>query len=460
MSEKGFRLLDANEVVKLHNKFQSVEACIDEIDTLEINEISYEDMSFYRLEHYSNGEDSIHREGVEQMLFSIDTKEYNFVYVISGSREGVEVAFGIVKNENYKDNKESDYEISDYAYNIAKLYEGSMPNAELKKMKLDDVEIMLGKSEKYKHVGMIQGIPSSSYENYENNKKCSRGCRTDRIIKTMNDSEWRIIIVCEKVDEEEVIRIREEVCEIYNSLELYQKQTINKMNLSSEAQLSYMYADKLKDIFKKDIIPKMDKSLLEGCFNTSVYYMAKDKIDASRLKSCLINMYGEKDDIYSRLIGKNIKVSNDEKVKFIKSFQGMHEIRNYMTLDEISAIAGIPEIKIDKIKEYIVNLDTLKSEIQFKKDNEMHDREVGNEENKEVHNIIITISDNELAAMDVKTTNVNNVTDICMLGEKICRYKVREDIEQFVSNIKTYYKIEDFDDASIITIFNYSFMIY
>lgn len=61
-------------------------------DGLDSNEYS-----FFRVQQLSFDDDYPRREAMENVLLSVDDEAYNFVYILTGSPQGVELCLGIVK---------------------------------------------------------------------------------------------------------------------------------------------------------------------------------------------------------------------------------------------------------------------------------------------------------------------------------------------------------------------------
>ena len=57
---------------------------------------------FYHISKLSYDEDYPHREAFENVLLSLDNEAFNFVYVLTGSQEGIELDIGVVQNREKK----------------------------------------------------------------------------------------------------------------------------------------------------------------------------------------------------------------------------------------------------------------------------------------------------------------------------------------------------------------------
>ena len=55
---------------------------------------------FYRVNQLSYDEDYPHREAFENVLYSLDNEAFNFVYVLTGTKNGIELCIGVVENNN------------------------------------------------------------------------------------------------------------------------------------------------------------------------------------------------------------------------------------------------------------------------------------------------------------------------------------------------------------------------
>lgn len=227
-SQRDELIQQSQEVIGLYGNMRSLnEANVIRLpfSRYESKKLERDECCFYRIKKLSYDEDYPHREAFENVLLSLDNDAFNFVYVLTGTEEGVELDIGIVKNHNI--NYEvlgKKLETSDYGQIIEKVFEGNFGGSILEKINGDDLEQLLSDREgKYKNAGALIGVPSinekSSGEEYD-----FQGI--DRLINSMLGIEWRIVVVCEPVNRGKVFEIREDVYELYNRLSVLAKKTV------------------------------------------------------------------------------------------------------------------------------------------------------------------------------------------------------------------------------------------
>lgn len=181
------------------------------------------DMCFYHVEQLSYDEEYPRREAFENVLNSLDNEAFNFVYVLSGDNQGVELHIGVVKN--HKRNKKTLSTVN-YGEIIENAFEGNFNGSSLKKLNVDELkEKFIKQTKNYKSAGIISGIPSIN-EDDTGEQLDFQGI--DRLVNGVLGQNWRIVVVCEPVSKIEILQMKEEVYELYNRLSIYSKATIQK----------------------------------------------------------------------------------------------------------------------------------------------------------------------------------------------------------------------------------------
>ena len=98
-------LQQSNEVIDLFGSMQLVNknTVVDKLVETELTKkgkLRANEMCFYRVKQLSFDEDYPHREAFENVLLSMDNDAFNFVYVLTGTEEGIELCLGVVQNQN------------------------------------------------------------------------------------------------------------------------------------------------------------------------------------------------------------------------------------------------------------------------------------------------------------------------------------------------------------------------
>lgn len=181
------------------------------------------DMCFYKVEKMSYDEEYPRREAFENVLNSLDNEAFNFIYVLSGNSYGVELHIGVVKN--HRPNRKTLSTVN-YGDIIENSFEGNFSGSSLIRLDADELnETIIKQTKSYKNAGIISGIPSIN-ENDTGETFDFQGI--DRLINSMLGQNWRIVVVCEPVSQAELLRIKDDIYELYNRLSVYSKATIQK----------------------------------------------------------------------------------------------------------------------------------------------------------------------------------------------------------------------------------------
>lgn len=393
-------------------------------------------LSFFKIEELSFDENYPRREAFENVLQALNEECFNFVYILQGTKKGVELYLGVVNNKETCET--TTLSANNCANNIMHIFEGNFNGSKLKKLYDTDLtDIIVDSSKKYKSVGAIVGVPSVNKEASDEND--FQGI--DRLINSMMGLEWRLVVICEPVQKSEIMNVRNKVYELYNRLSLYSKMTMQKTlnsgetisfgknesnsrgknegwntsetdsrgttdsygtrndstskqrgksggisethsegsnygyssNSGSSQALTIEIANKhMQEMMKyidEELLERIQLSLSKGCFKTSVYYMAEDAAKANRLKSGIISLCQGNDSQYSPLIAQDFLLHEKDKNAIVTTYQNhnilekgissdvpllysrpcvgsMVGLNTYLTAQEISLIAGLPQREV------------------------------------------------------------------------------------------------------------------
>lgn len=192
------------------------------------NNLELTDQCFFKVKKLAYDKDYPHREAFENVLLSLGNSNFNFVYVLEGAGDSIDLYIGIVKNNDSKDNLSA----TDYGANLKHIFEGNFSGSELESLKGNKLTTFSREnlfSLNAITAGVITGIPSVN--ELENGKDVDfQGI--DRLINSMHDigsredSRWRLTILCEPVNKDEILSIQEDIYDIYNRLSLVSKQSL------------------------------------------------------------------------------------------------------------------------------------------------------------------------------------------------------------------------------------------
>lgn len=221
----------SNQILDLFGNIQDLksEYFIDSVADATVSgrkELNTDDMCFFQVKKLSYDEDYPRREAFENVLFALDNEAYNFIYMLTGSENGVELHIGTVKN--HKTNK-SNLSAVNCGQIIESVFEGNFSGSTLERMDSEELKAkVLDYPKKFKEAGIITGIPSIN-ESDTGDEYDFQG--VDRLINSMLGLKWRIIVVCEPVEKKEILEMKEDIYELYNRLSLYSKMSVqNSVN--------------------------------------------------------------------------------------------------------------------------------------------------------------------------------------------------------------------------------------
>lgn len=234
-------ILDLKEAVQAFNTDGTVKELlipkmkeiIDEKE-LEVTNIKWEDCYFFKINSLSYDEDYPHREALENVIMSLDNEAYNFVYILDGTKKGVSLYLGVVKNT--KENDKNMSHVNDYGELIQEMFKGNFNGSVLDRLyKREIEEVILGRAKQFTSkqnlvgkqsiAGLIVGIPSIN-EKEAGETKDFQGM--DRLINSMKGIDWRLVIVCEPVSTSDVVKMQNEIYNLYNRLYVSSKVTRQK----------------------------------------------------------------------------------------------------------------------------------------------------------------------------------------------------------------------------------------
>lgn len=224
------QLVQSNEILDLFGNIQTANSdmIIKNVTALDFptnGELRNNEMCFYKIKQLSFDEDYPRREAFENVLLSMNNQAFNFVYILTGTKEGIELCIGVVQNQN-ENFPVLGKKLSavNYGEIIANVFEGNFNGSVLEKMNASELDKLVGSGlQTYKNAGAIIGIPSVNEK--ENGEKYDfQGI--DRLVNSMLGLEWRLVIVCEPVSKREILEVREDVYELYNRLSIYAKRTV------------------------------------------------------------------------------------------------------------------------------------------------------------------------------------------------------------------------------------------
>ena len=191
--------------------------------------LAVNEYSFYQISQLSYDEDYPHREAFENVLLTLDNTGFNFVYILDGDENGIELYIGVVRNNN--ENNQKGMYASNYGEAISTAFSGNFGGSVISQLKGDAIEKKIfhknrnNEADIFNSAGVIVGIPSEN----NNDTDSAKGFQgIDRLINSMIGTKWRLVVVAEPMTKKEIINLQQEIYNIYNSISPWTKNQIQQ----------------------------------------------------------------------------------------------------------------------------------------------------------------------------------------------------------------------------------------
>ena len=382
---------EMNDFYRKDDEIKALKKAFPESGKLENNQ-----KCFYKIMKLSYDEEYPRREAFENVLLSMDDPAFNFVYILSGNKNGIELCIGVVKNGNFSDNKLS---AADYGKILCNSFEGNFNGSELVQIRADALNNLLHEQpKKYTSAGFITGIPTMNGADGESEYDFQG---IDRLINSMLGLEWRIVVVCEPITKSEIISLREDIYDLHNRLSLFSEMTMqsstnsgntetygksssnsrsknkgwsesdssgeswddgkkNKGNQktrqggsstdhsesknyststnsgksnSLSVMVTYKRIEETLVYLDEELLERLNLGFSKGLFNTAVYYMAENKAGADRLKGCIMSLFQGNRSTHSPLTARPLSADLISKDSILSTYQLHYEHEAFDNLE-------------------------------------------------------------------------------------------------------------------------------
>lgn len=194
-------------------------------------DIASDKTCFFQVKQLEFEEEYPCREAFANVIGSLNDPGFNFVYVLTGSKFqkkeqgspvscGVTLHVGVVRNKNESNNNLS---AVNYGEMIERAFQGNFNGSKKERLLNGKLEGFLKEQESFKSAGVIMGIPAISKNEKDGKQQDFQGI--DRLINSMLGTNWRLVVVCEPVSQEEISREYGKALDLYNRLSFYSKVT-------------------------------------------------------------------------------------------------------------------------------------------------------------------------------------------------------------------------------------------
>lgn len=218
-------LIEQNSLLELFRDDDTSDEMILYPQCLKSDDVKINEICFFKVDRLTFDEEYPHREAFENVLQALDNDAFNFVYILNGDANGIELYIGVVKNQN--ENKPFLGKLmnaTNYGRSIVGLFEGNFGGSQLEKLTGKNLtDVVFDSVNQFKNAGVILGIPSVNKKDNDS-KYGFQGI--DRLINSMLGLKWRLVVVCEPVAKSEVVSLRNNIYEIYNKVSPYAHRSV------------------------------------------------------------------------------------------------------------------------------------------------------------------------------------------------------------------------------------------
>jgi len=205
-----------------------------EIDYFKFKESDVADfknsVKLYKINEIRFDEKYPRREAFENIIASVNNHQINFIYLLIGKKDGIDLYLGVVQNYY---NKGKELEISEYGSAMKDAIIGNYLGTKISEVDENEFNKITSKIENFNKRAIITGIPSIAEENIKVEGSFQG---VDRLINTMLGEEWMMMIVCESVKQDDIDLLISDVYNIYDKTLPDSKGTVNASTNSTTSE--------------------------------------------------------------------------------------------------------------------------------------------------------------------------------------------------------------------------------
>lgn len=343
--------------------------------------IAAEDCHFIKIKELGFDDKMPRRESLENVISAMDNSAFNFVYLLSGHEQGVELYLGVVRD--YHKVSDGRFHAYDYGELLRESFLGNFHGSDVINVttQKDLQQTVFAALSKSKRGSVITGIPSVN-EASESKELYTQ--KLDSLVNSMScvHGSWQLLIVCDSMALSEKNKLKNYLFDIYEDIHLASKLTRQESKASNKSEskssgegASISHTTSTEHIVKEyqallkymdeELFERINIGLVKGLFRTSVYALAENALAHQRLVSNLTAMWqGDKSSfsplratelpngITSDLHGlfchfQYLHTTNDIGVQLasilgLPSNSSQIELRTNLTSRELSLICALP----------------------------------------------------------------------------------------------------------------------
>ena len=189
--------------------------------------ISPQNCHFIKIKEIGYCKDSPARESLENVISSLNNPEFNFVYLLSGSDDGVELYLGVTKD--YHIESEGRLHAYDMGEMLRETFNGNFLGSDIEDVTTDDElqQNIINKLSKVRRGSLITGIPSI---NEKSEEKEINTQSLECLVNSMSGAagEWHLMIICDAMSKDEILDLKGKLFSIFDKVYAESKLTVQE----------------------------------------------------------------------------------------------------------------------------------------------------------------------------------------------------------------------------------------
>lgn len=181
------------------------------------NNFNIKDYNFFRIDEitFEDEEKFPKKEALENFIGTMNVPGINFIYLITGSKDGVNFYYGVSRNSEPE--SIGAYDVSN---NILRpSLQGNFRGSKVSLLEDEEKKELHKKLSEFKRASILEGVPSV-------NKDDDKFQSVDRLVDVMIGDEFALMLILKSLSLEEIDKIRNSVYSFYNAINPYSKQSI------------------------------------------------------------------------------------------------------------------------------------------------------------------------------------------------------------------------------------------
>ncbi|MCJ8315327.1 MAG: DUF87 domain-containing protein, partial [Saccharospirillaceae bacterium] len=189
---------------------------------------------FIKINEIGFDKDMPRRESLENVISAMNNPEFNFVYLLAGNNDGVDMYLGVTRDYHYPEH--SRLHAYDQGELLRESFAGNFHGSSLEDITTEQKlnKTVFNHLAKSRRGSIITGVPSIN-EKAEDKDLYTQ--KLDNLVNSMNGSmgNWQLLIVCDAMPASEINALKETLYDIYDEVHKSSKITIQESTGANES---------------------------------------------------------------------------------------------------------------------------------------------------------------------------------------------------------------------------------